>query len=367
MKNLYIKIVTNVCIFIFSCNYAYSQISTKEEPVSFSQKNLIWKDSVIVMPELDMDAIHIEDSIDKVNHRLPRMGYPHHVNFNLENSGEWKTLSNGDRIWHLVLACPGANSIKLYFDKFWLPEDAKLFLYGKNTKSLRGPFTSAKNKKGNRINPSSFYGTGVILDDTIVIEYYEPKNVSGQGVVSISIVGHMYRGFDKSRYYGNNKGLNSSGTCQVNINCSEGWNWQNEKNAVAMFSAISDGFRYGTGALINNTRNNKRPFFLTANHCLEGEDAISNPNCELEFWWHYESPNCDNLETNPDYYVTTEGATVLANDSVLDFALLELDEDPDDNPNIMTYYLGWDNSDNLGWGHVGIHHPKGDIKKISTS
>ena len=47
--------------------------------------------------------------------------------------------------------------------------------------------------------------------------------------------------------------------------------------------------------------------------------------------------------------------------------MLELDEDPDDNPNIMTYYLGWDNSDNLGWGHVGIHHPKGDIKKISTS
>ena len=320
------------------------QGTTKEEPVSFSQKNLIWKDSVIVMPEFDMDAIRVEDSIKRKLDRDNRAGYAYDVNFNLENSGEWKTLSNGDRIWHLVLACPGANSIKLYFDKFWLPEDAKLFLYGKNTKSLRGPFTSAKNKKGNRINPSSFYGTGVILDDTIVVEYYEPKNVSGQGVVSISIVGHMYRGFDKSRYYGNNKGLNSSGTCQVNINCSEGWNWQNEKNAVAMFSAISDGFRYGTGALINNTRNNKRPFFLTANHCLEGEDAISNPNCELEFWWHYESPNCDNLETNPDYYVTTEGATVLANDSVLDFALLELDEDPDDNPNIMTYYLDGEKS-----------------------
>ena len=109
---------------------------------------------------------------------------------------------------------------------------------------------------------------------------------------------------------------------------------------------------------------------MTANHCLEGEDAISNPNCELEFWWHYESPNCDNLETNPDYYVTTEGATVLANDSVLDFALLELDEDPDDNPNIMTYYLGWDRKAYLGAGDstaVGIHHPQGDIKKISTS
>ena len=224
------------------------QGTTKEEPVSFSQKNLIWKDSVIVMPEFDLQALLLEDSIKRKLDRDNRAGYAYDVNFNLENSGEWKTLSNGDRIWHLVLACPGANSIKLYFDKFWLPEDAKLFLYGKNTKSLRGPFTSAKNKKGNRINPSSFYGTGVILDDTIVIEYYEPKNVSGQGVVSISIVGHMYRGFDKSRYYGNNKGLNSSGTCQVNINCEEGWRWQNEKNAVALFSI--DGKEWGTGALI---------------------------------------------------------------------------------------------------------------------
>ena len=61
MKNLYIKIVTNVCIFIFSCNYAYSQITTKEEPVSFSQKNLIWKDSIIVMPEFDLQALLLEE------------------------------------------------------------------------------------------------------------------------------------------------------------------------------------------------------------------------------------------------------------------------------------------------------------------
>ena len=314
------------------------QGTTKEEPVSFSQKNLIWKDSVIVMPELDMDAIRVEDSIDKINHRLPRMGYPHHVNFNLENSGEWKTLSNGDRIWHLVLACPGANSMFILFDKFWLPEGAKLFLYGKNTKSLRGPFTSVKNKKGTKENPDKYGGAGIVYDDVVVVEYYEPKNVLEQGIVSISVVTQYYRGFDKSRYHGNHKGLNSSDTCQVNINCKEGWRWQNEKNAVAMFSTL-EGSRFGTGALINNTANNKRPFFLTANHCLEGEDAISNPNCDWIFWWHYESPNCNNLEDDPDYYVTTEGATVLANDSVLDFALLELWVDPNDNPNIMTYYL----------------------------
>ena len=43
-----------------------------------------------------------------------------------------------------------------------------------------------------------------------------------------------------------------------------------------------------------------------------------------------------------------------------------LTDDPKDNPDITTYYLGWDASGNPGTGGVGIHHPRGDIKKIST-
>mgnify|MGYP003293371970 CR=1 FL=1 len=119
-------------------------------------------------------------------------------------------------------------------------------------------------------------------------------------------------------------------------------------------------------------KNYKRLLFLTANHCLNGGgDAISSPNCgNAVFFWHYESPNCNNLEEDPDYYIETVGATVLANDSVLDFALLELRIDSNDILNIMTYYLGWDRRPYLGADDstaVGIHHPRGDIKKISTS
>ncbi len=280
MKNLYIKIVTNVCIFIFSCNYAYSQISTKEEPVSFSQKNLIWKDSVIVMPEFDLQALLLEDSIKRKLDRDNRAGYAYDVNFNLENSGEWKTLENGDRIWHLVLACPGAKSINVYYDKFWMPEGAKFFVYGKDREHCRGAYTSVNNGKGKtRTNPRLFF-TGPIYDDTIVLEYYEPKNVMNQGILSVSSLVHNYRFFDKDRWFNkkNSGGLNASGSCQVNINCEEGWRWQNEKNAAVLFSV--DRQEWGTGTLINNTAEDKRLLFLTANHCLNGGgDAISSPNC----------------------------------------------------------------------------------------
>ena len=86
---------------------------------------------------------------------------------------------------------------------------------------------------------------------------------------------------------------------------------------------------------------------------------------KFSFWWHYEAPGCSNPANEPSHY-STSGATVVANNTVSDFALLLLTEDPKDNPNIKTYYLGWDRSGNAGTGGVGIHHPRGDTKKIST-
>ena len=44
---------------------------------------------------------------------------------------------------------------------------------------------------------------------------------------------------------------------------------------------------------------------------------------------------------------------------------MELIQDPRNLPNFIPYYLGWDKSGNAGTGGIGIHHPKGDVKKIS--
>lgn len=93
-------------------------------------------------------------------------------------------------------------------------------------------------------------------------------------------------------------------------------------------------------------------------------DAITNPNLDnWVFYWHFESPTCTNAI--PTYH-TTSGAIAVANNSSSDFALLNLTEDPADDCNITSYYLGWDRSGSPGTGGVGIHHPSGDVKKIAT-
>ena len=311
----------------------------------------------MTLPPLDMATINREDSVDDANDNPPRFGYPHKVKLTLENAGEWKVLPNGDRLWHLTIACPGAKSINLLYDKYWLPEGAKLFVYSKDKTHTIGAFTS-RNNKGTRDELRGF-ATGLVYCDTIVVEYFEPKEMAYKGVVSIAYVVHGYR------YIGLKNGLYGySGSCQVNVNCPEGQEWQNEKNAVALI--IIDGSSLCTGSLINTTNNDNSPYLLTADHCLKGRDALGNTNCDYwTFMWHYETPGCSNPVSEPSYY-STNGATVVANNSASDFALLSLTEDPKNNPNIKTYYLGWDNSGNSGIGGVGIHHPAGDVKKIST-
>jgi len=342
---------------------AKGQISTDELPISFGFEKSVSKSdqkTIKSLPAIDMEKIRKEDAEDENNGFPPRFGYRHKTDFNLENSGTWTTLPNGDKIWQLDISCPGALSINLLYDKFWMPEQAKYFIYNRNNGHSIGAFTSVNNK-GNKENPQGF-ATGLVYGDKITLEYYLPKGVEEQGIISVAYVVHGYRYINLS---GSTKGQGEEANhCMVNINCCEGKDWQREKNAVALI--LIDGYKFCTGALINNTANDYRPLFLTANHCLENKhDARSNPNLNnWSFYWHYECPECTN---NYNFsYSSTTGAIVLANNPNTDFALFELTEDPKYKTGVIPYYLGWDRSEDVGRGGGGIHHPKGDVKKIST-
>lgn len=61
--------------------------------------------------------------------------------------------------------------------------------------------------------------------------------------------------------------------------------------------------------------------------------------------------------------MTVQGSTLKATFATSDFALLLLSEQPPDSYGV--YYEGWSALDVAGDSSVGIHHPQGDIKKIS--
>ena len=367
---------------------AKSQISTDELPTSFNFDGKMSETNsrnIKTMPQIDLEKLRIEDEKDEKNGIPPRFGFPHKVDFNLENSGEWFDLPNGDKLWKLEIYCPTALSINLTYDKFWLPEGAKFFIYSSDKKHHIGAFTS-NNNFGSKEDLRGF-ATGLIYGDRITLEYYLPKDVSEQGIISIAKIVQGYRFIN---VYGNSDdikkgedvfqiGFGSSNSNQVNINCPEGSNWQKEKNAIALI--LVGGYRGGTGALINNTAGDYRPLFLMAAHSifLSGNfDAMGVSNLDQwSFCWHYELPpnpnNCNYINQNPSPppLLSTSGAKLLANssnssNSFTDFALLELKENPALKSGVTPYYLGWDRTGSIPNSGVGIHHPQGDVKKIAT-
>ena len=337
MRNA-LKILTLYLLLLYPL---YSQISSGGELKSL-QLGLSDEIPVEVLPEVNQEALLLEDETEMAKDVPYRFGLPLEVQYNLDNSGVWEDVTDG-RIWRLSIKSENAYSINLLYDRFVLPEGAELFIYDKEMESILGAFTHKNNKSHETFSTSPTKGYITIL------EYYEPLGVKFPGEIQINSVVHAYRDifFNESRGYGD------SGSCNNNVNCSEFSDWQNEVRAAAMI-LTSGGSRLCSGSLINNVRQDMTQYFLTANHCLGGESSWI-------FMFNYQSSGCQNQD-GPTYQ-TVQGSTLLANSSGSDFGLLRLTEPIPESYDVN--YAGWDATGNTPSTPVCIHHPSGDIKKIT--
>jgi hypothetical protein len=312
----------------------------------YSIKNQLGYDDVqiIEMPETPLESLITEDIERDKQKSIPfRFGYNHFVQLNLQNSGTWTTLSNGDKLWRLIIHSEDALSLNLTFDKYKLPEGAKLFIYNPSTKEQIGALTKRNNQTDGKL------GCYLIDGAENVLEYYEPAHAEFAGELQLWRITHGYRNLKTYAY----KSYGQSGTCNNNMNCPIGINWQNEKRSVACI--VVGGNESCTGALINDVPQDGTPYFLTANHCTDGSEST------WVFRFNWESPGCTNVNGPTNQSVS--GSVVKAKSPVSDFALLQLNSIPPANYNV--YYAGWSNLDVPSDSTVCIHHPSGDIKKIS--
>ena len=217
-----------ILLLIGLCAYTsiWAQLSTNEKPVSFERESELRVSRrssrpSITMPQLDRAKIARIETTRRKHPELAFFGYVHNVSYNLINSGTWHNLSNGDKIWKLNITCPEAKAVYLTYDKFWLPEGGKLFVYSKDKKQTLGAFTSINNK-GDREHFRGF-ATGVIHCDDVILEYYQPKNVVSEAVVSINSI---VRGYTPPN---DNYGFNKSNSGQINVNCVDGHYWRGEQ------------------------------------------------------------------------------------------------------------------------------------------
>jgi len=326
---------------------ANAQINFGGRPIGLSPGvDLLAPSHVVQLPAVDRDALILEDEARAATGiKGPyRFGFNHAVDLGLQNSGSWTTLRNGDRIWQLILHCPDAFSINFVFDRFVVPDGGKVFVYNQAGQQL-GAFD--QRSSGGR--PS--LGVGQLAGDHITIEYQEPATLDGQGELHINRVTHGYRDV-----FAMARDLGESGDCNINVICPLGDDWRDQIRSVAIITTGGSGFC--TGTLLNNCAEDGTPYFLTANHCLDAD--VEN----WVFRFNWDSPSCDPTENGP-MDQTVSGCTQLVNSPGTDLAFLELNTAPPEEYNV--FYSGWDHSDTPALNVTGIHHPRGDIKKISHS
>lgn len=354
MKSL---LVLSLMIMFFS---GFSQTKKAKLPYSFKHNISAVINDEIVQP-LDMTAVEAEDAMREQNGDLPLIGRTIPVDFSIDDSGQWQRVING-KIWRLEIESPGAQALMLYYSDFHIPYGASLFIYSKDRTSVVGPLTVDNNPK------SRTFATDLVKGDDIILEYFQPNNITGQPIININGLGYIYR--DSHFGTNNTKGFGDSGSCQVNANCSpEGDNWQDQKRGVVRILLTVGGNQgWCSGSLLNTVAQDCTPYALTADHC--GHDATTTELTQWIFYFNYESPDCNNPSSEGSLAgQTITGCTKVANggnsgSTGSDFYLVELSQSVPDTYN--PFYNGWDHSGTAPTSGVGIHHPSGDIKKIST-
>ena len=339
-------------IFTTASFCAWAQLTTNEQPYGLQQRSAgKSKQSYIVLTPPDVRQLNIEDSI---NGGSTRFAYPVLGNYTPYNSGVWEQLPDGSKLWRLKVKVPDALSTHTYYNRFWLPDGAKFFVYSEETEQFIGAVTS-EFIKGSKNDPIQF-ATALIYGESVVYEYYQPASVSDTADIVINRIDYGYRPFDEV-------GTPRDEACNFNV-CDLA-DLVDERRAVTrIITPAGSGSECYTGSLMNNTNCDNSPYVLTSVRplILTGLDAEGNTDAnQWIFYWNY--TNCPN-----NNILITIGASVLSNSNYnnpgmidMDFALLHLTQNPRCcGNNFKPYYLGWDRStvDPPG-GSIGycIYHP----------
>lgn len=312
----------------------------------------------LVLPAVD-NARELEADRDREARGLPpRFALPVPVSVDLEKDGVWETLSGGQIAWRLRIHSPKALSLNLGFTRYHMPAGGRMTLSSADGKSRIRPFTEADNASHGEL------WTPVVFGDEVLVEVVLPAAQKALLDLKLGTVGHDYRGFGRPNAV-------TSGSCNVDVVCPEGLPWANEIRAVGVIS--TGGSTFCTGSMVNNTANDLKPYFITANHC-----GISSGNAaSLVVYWNFQNSTCRPVGSpasggpgDGSLSQFNTGSIWRASHAPSDVTLVELTSAPSAAFNV--FWAGWNRAVgdfpcSSGAPCAAIHHPSTDEKRITFS
>lgn len=291
-------------------------------------------------PTVDVEAVLRQDSIE--GKLLTRFGIKTAVSLTKSN-GTLYDFGNFD-VWKLVIRSDGAKSLNFEFEELMLPVGSAMYVYSPDRKRIFGSVEAHHVQNGK-------FATDIVVGEEAVIDVFLPEGSRDAFSIKVSSIVHgITEQKAKPRAFG------ASADCNVNVVCDEGDGWENETGAICLI--LVDNTEWCSGSLINSECSDFTPYILTANHCIDGFTNFDN----WVFRFRYESATCPE-QVEPVTWFSFTGAQLRANWADSDVALFELNN-PVTGSNVG--FAGWNREvDPPRTTVVCIHHPAGDVKKIS--
>ncbi|MDR0230907.1 MAG: T9SS type A sorting domain-containing protein [Dysgonamonadaceae bacterium] len=387
---------TIICLLlILGLNFSdhiMAQISYGGEPITLrSSHNMLrgglnqnFGTNTIFIP--DLNKVQIQRELDDMRGSCESCRsssfYGKEVELNINFFEEANSYQTEDsiKVWTLHLSSNEAEGFQLIFNNFRLAEGSRMFVYNEDKTMILGAFTSKNNRDCNTFITQNING------NSIYIEYSEPLDSEGSMIMLEKVVYIFSKCFrSKGPFVEGDQGAAS---CQINTSCPQGNGYDIEIKSTALILIKKNNNYWGhcSGVLINDGNNyfgRTKPFFLTANHCYEmidektGKTTFSDPKNWL-FLFRHEASTCNSNGSDVPNNTTKSalGASILLRDeqsASADYMLLELNNNITDISKYDVVFAGYDYNDSFvppGYNFqpiIAVHHPKGDVKKISIS
>lgn len=269
---------------------------------------------------------------------------------------KWKRLPDGSMTAQIMLTSTGAAALRAEIRLDRLDEGVDLRFTGSDDPAkVLGP-VGAKQIRQQNLS----YWTPITEGDSLTLEIHLPPNtppeaISGEITQLSHFIDHPARPGKLLQGYA------GSQSCEIDVSCQNNASLSSHANSVARMLFTTQGATYVcSGTLLNNTREDKTPYFLTAAHCISTQAQADS----LVTYWFYEAAACNSASTSSLAVQRFNGGTLLyASTTETEATLLRLNDAPPSG----AVFSGWNSSPiSVGTSVTGIHHPEGDVKKVSV-
>lgn len=281
-----------------------------------------------------------------------RAGTPVALDLSVQ-SADWRSAGDGTAVWSLTLNSADASFLGLRLNAPQLPAGTELRLLGEDGQ-VRGPYTAGDRDSRGRLWIPLVHG------DSAELELRAPAAATSEVRLGAVELHYGTRPLDGTAP--DTKAQGDAGACHNDVACPQGDDWGRTIRSTALL--IIGNQLVCNGVLLNNTRGNGDPLVITADHCgiRADDDPEGFPAESVTAVFNFQAEQCDSTR-----HVTLdddiEGAELLYRHRRSDTTLIRLDRAPP--ADFEARYAGWDASGNGAASGSGVHHPSGDIKKIS--